>query len=42
MPNPEGLTYARRKNGDVVVNHHGRIYKRGNERDAMNHPRNHR
>ena len=73
MPDPEGFTYARRKNGDVVVNHHGRIatvlrgrkateflddaasgddqelmarvtgnYKRGNERDATNHPRNHR
>ena len=24
MPGPDGFTYARRKNGDVVVEHHGR------------------
>jgi len=25
MPDPEGFTYARRKNGDVVISHHGRV-----------------
>jgi hypothetical protein len=25
MAGPEGFTYERRKNGDVVVHHHGRV-----------------
>ena len=72
MTGPGGFTYSRRKNGDVVIHHRGRVasvlrgrkasdfledamsgdeqelmarltgnYKRGNERDAANHPRNH-
>ena len=72
MSDPEGFSYSRRKNGDVVINHRGRVasvlrgrtatdfledaqsgdeqalmarltgnYKRGNERNAANHPRNH-
>jgi hypothetical protein len=25
MADPKGFTYVRRKNGDVVVHHHGRV-----------------
>lgn len=70
---PEGFAWQRRKNGDVVISHHGAVatvlrgnkasdfvadaeagddqavmarvtgnYKRGNERQAKNHPRNKR
>lgn len=71
MSGPSGFSWSQRKNGDVVVTHHGRQasvlrgrraddflaeagagdeqelmarvtgnYKRGNERQARNHPRN--
>jgi len=75
MPAPNGFTWSQRKNGDVVISHHGRVattlrreraaefvdsvdgdgsssadqefmarltgnYKRGNERESRNHPRN--
>jgi hypothetical protein len=71
MGDPDGFSWARRKNGEVIVEHHGaraavlrgrraddflenvssgneqelmaRVtgnYKRGNERQARNHPRN--
>ncbi len=73
MAAPEGFEWVRRKNGDVVISHHGRPaatlrghkasefvdddggsqdqelmarltgnYRRGNERQARNHPRNRR
>ena len=73
MSAPEGFLWTRRKNGDVVITHHGRTaatlrgqkaadfvedcgetqdqelmarltgnYRRGNERDSRNHPRNRR
>ena len=71
MAAPEAFEWSRRKNGDVVISHHGRVaatlrgrraadfladavdgddqelmarltgnYKRGNEREARDHPRN--
>ena len=71
MPAPTGFAWTERKNGDVVISHHGKVatilrgrkaerfredvagdgdqelmarltgnYKRGNERQARNHPRN--
>jgi len=73
MAPPDGFTWMRRKNGNVVISHHGRAattlrgtkagdfvddasdgddqelmarltgnYRRGNERQARSHPRNHR
>lgn len=71
MADPTGFSWVQRKNGEVVITHHGRRaavlrgrraadfllavtdpddqevmaratgnYKRGNEREARNHPRN--
>ena len=73
MSDPFGFSWTRRKNGDVIIEHHGRRaavlrglkaedfvddvavgndqdvmaratgnYKRGNERESRNHPRNRR
>lgn len=71
MAGPNGFSWTQRKNGDIVISHHGRPattlrgrraveflddmrggddqelmarvtgnYRRGNEREARNHPRN--
>ncbi len=71
MDGPNGFAWQERKNGDIVITHHGRVaatlrgskasrflddaaesddqelmarltgnYRRGNERQARNHPRN--
>lgn len=71
MGDPNGFAWSQRKNGDIVIEHHGRRaatlrgrsalefledvtvadeqdlmarltgnYKRGNERESRNHPRN--